>query len=244
MDNPTLRSINIIEGKIELLTGLHIGAGNEEIHIGGIDNAIIKHPYTQEPYIPGSSIKGKLRSLLEWRAGLVGVTDGKPVNTTSLSKFDGTQREQALDICRLCGVSASSKGDKLIEEVGPTRASFWDSSLTSAWLSERDDRSQLLTEAKFENTINRISGTADNPRQTERVPAGALFDFRVSLKHLVEGDDALLDLLLVGLKLLQLDGIGGSGSRGYGKIQFTHITLNSETLQERFEKIEPFSSAA
>ena len=244
METPTLQSINSLEGSIELLTGLHIGAGSEAIHIGGIDNPIIKHPYTQQPYIPGSSIKGKLRSLLEWRAGLVGFTKGAPVNTSALDKIPTPQQADALAICRLCGVAPSGKTDPWMEKIGPTRASFWDSFPGEQWLLEREEQSQLLTEAKFENSIDRISGTASNPRQTERVPAGAEFNFRVTLKQLDGEDSELLALLLVGLKLLELDGIGGSGSRGYGKICFKNLTLNGECLQARFDNTEPFTQTA
>ena len=66
-----LNNIIALEGTLELMTGLHIGAGSEELHIGGIDNPIVKHPYTNQPYIPGSSLKGKMRSMLEWKAGVV-----------------------------------------------------------------------------------------------------------------------------------------------------------------------------
>ena len=66
---PQLTSITTIEATLELVTGLHIGAGDSEMHIGGVDNTVIKHPHTQSPYIPGSSLKGKMRSLLEWRSG-------------------------------------------------------------------------------------------------------------------------------------------------------------------------------
>ena len=62
-----LTDMQVIEGDLELVTGLHIGAGNDEIRIGGIDNPVLKHPYSGQPYIPGSSLKGKVRSLLEWR---------------------------------------------------------------------------------------------------------------------------------------------------------------------------------
>ena len=69
-----LKTIAILEGTIELLSGLHIGGGDAELKIGGIDSQVIKNPLTQLPYIPGSSLKGKIRSLLEWRAGVVGKT--------------------------------------------------------------------------------------------------------------------------------------------------------------------------
>ena len=74
-----LTQIQKLVGQIELVSGLHIGGSSTEMHIGGTDNPVVKNPVTSEPYIPGSSLKGKMRSLLEWRAGLVGITDGKPV---------------------------------------------------------------------------------------------------------------------------------------------------------------------
>ena len=88
--------------------------------------------------------------------------------------------------------------------------------------------------------INRISGVAEHPRQTERVPAGALFDFKLSFKEL-DIDADLLDTILQGLKLLELDAIGGSGSRGYGKIKFVKLKLNEESIAEQFEKTDPFA---
>ena len=75
-----LTKIQKLTGQIELLSGLHIGSGNTEIHIGGTNNPVIKNPITQEPYIPGSSIKGKMRSLLEWHLGVIGQTDGQPLS--------------------------------------------------------------------------------------------------------------------------------------------------------------------
>ncbi|WP_297499767.1 type III-A CRISPR-associated RAMP protein Csm3, partial [Thermococcus sp.] len=55
----------VIRGRIKALTGLHIGSQRDVSEIGGIDNPVIKDPHTGLPYIPGSSLKGKLRSLFE-----------------------------------------------------------------------------------------------------------------------------------------------------------------------------------
>lgn len=235
-----LKAINQITGQIQLVTGLHIGAGNEEVHIGGIDNGVIKHPHTGQPYIPGSSLKGKMRSLLEWRAGLVGESKGKPVSIGLLDELTGDKKQHAEILIRLFGAAGDTQNDAKAEEIGITRLSFWDCGLSKAWLEKVDFNNWLYTEAKSENTINRITGTADNPRQTERVPADALFDFRLGIKILDDKEHAFIDTVLAGLKLLELDGIGGSGSRGYGKIIFK---LDDAGLQARLDAIDPFKAA-
>lgn len=239
-----LKAINQITGQILLLTGLHIGAGNEEVHIGGIDNGVIKHPHTQQPYIPGSSLKGKMRSLLEWRSGVVGVTDGAPVKIEHLDKLPAAQKMPAETIIRLFGNAGDTKNspDK-VAELGITRLSFWDCGLSKDWLEKIDKNNWLYTEAKSENTINRITGTADNPRQTERVPADAVFDFKLGMKILDDNEHRFIDTVLAGLKLLELDGIGGSGSRGYGKIKFINLKFNGADLQPRLDATDPFKAA-
>ena len=237
-----LKAINQITGQIRLVTGLHIGAGNEEVHIGGIDNGVIKHPHTQQPYIPGSSLKGKMRSLLEWRAGLVGESGGKPVSISLLEKLTGDKKQHAEVLIRLFGAAGDTKNDAKAEEIGITRLSFWDCSLNNEWKKQISDNNWLYTEAKSENTINRITGTADNPRQTERVPADTIFDFQLGMKILSDLEDGFVETVLAGLKLLELDGIGGSGSRGYGKIKFENLKLNNVDLQARLDTIDPFKA--
>jgi CRISPR-associated protein Csm3 len=238
-----LKAINQITGQIRLVTGLHIGAGNEEVHIGGIDNGVIKHPHTQQPYIPGSSLKGKMRSLLEWRAGLVGESGGKPVSISLLETLTGDKKQHAEVLIRLFGAAGDTKNDAKAEEIGITRLSFWDCSLNNEWEKKISDNNWLYTEAKSENTINRITGTADNPRQTERVPADTIFDFQLGMKILSDSEDNFVETVLAGLKLLELDGIGGSGSRGYGKIKFENLKLNNVDLQARLDTIDPFKAA-
>lgn len=235
-----LKAIKQITGQIQLVTGLHIGAGNEEVHIGGIDNGVIKHPHTQQPYIPGSSLKGKMRSLLEWRAGLVGEAQGKPVSINLLEKLSGDKKQHADIIIRLFGAAGDTQNHEQAAAIGITRLSFWDCGLNKVWLEKVDKNNWLYTEAKSENTINRITGTADNPRQTERVPADAVFDFKLGIKILHDQEQHFIETVLAGLKLLELDGIGGSGSRGYGKIKFQ---LDDADLQARLDATDPFKAA-
>lgn len=242
-----LTQIHSLEACLELATGLHIGAGDSEMHIGGTDNPVVKHPLTQEPYIPGSSLKGKIRSLLEWRAGVVGHTGGKVLSFEHLKRLNNpAQRQQAQAILQLFGISGGDKMDEqerqIREQLGPTRLAFWDCSLNADWLTQVRDNNQLLVESKSENFINRIAGTAEHPRNTERVPAGAQFHFRLSIKQLEGDNDDLLNTLLAGLKLLELDSLGGSGSRGYGKVKFTQLKLaHFPDIQTRFDALDPFA---
>jgi CRISPR-associated protein Csm3 len=200
-------------GQIEILSGLHIGGGDDTMKIGGIDNQVIKNINTNKPYIPGSSLKGKMRSLLEWNGKLVApFEDGKPFGSEKLEKIlDSQDKQNAINLIKLFGDSNSkNKG-----EYGITRISVGDCSLIEEGLQ--------TSEAKYENVIDRKSGTAQHPRQTERVPAGVKFNFNIKLKVL-DGDDetALKSMIEKGLELVENDYLGGSGSRGYGRVAFTN----------------------
>ena len=232
-----LIEIKEIKGRIILKSGLHIGAGDMEMHIGGTDNPVIKHPHTLEPYIPGSSIKGKVRSLLEMRSGLMVKTNGSPLQPRNLNGLDGPQKQEAVKILKIFGSSGADSDE--MADLGPTRVSFADCPINEKWRAKAREERFTLTEVKSENSINRIRGTAENPRFTERVPAGAVFDFSVSLKILDPNEAELLDTLLQGLKLLELDTLGGSGSRGYGKVK---IELEDESIKRRFEDITIFEN--
>ena len=230
-----LIEIKEVTGTIELKSGLHIGAGDMEMQIGGTDNPVIKHPHTLEPYIPGSSIKGKVRSLLELKSGLMGKTRGEPLQAKNLRGLEGDQKKECEKILKIFGSSGADAEE--IAELGPTRVSFADCPLNEACRKEVREKRLVLTEVKSENSINRIEGTAKNPRFTERVPANIIFDFSVSLKTLGPAENDLFDYLLQGLKLLEMDALGGSGSRGYGKIEFH---FDDKTIKEKFRSINPF----
>jgi len=212
----SLKKIVKITGVIEVLSGLHIGAGSDEIHIGGIDSPVIRDAHTKHPYIPGSSIKGKVRSLVEMSSGRI--CDGKPYSTDSDD-----------EVCRIFGNGKSSD----TYTGGPTRAIFSDCALLNA--KELLDN-EALTEEKAEVSIDRIKGTAggSGPRHIERVCRGAKFEFNINYKIFDCGDDGKADqeninILLAGLKLLEQDALGGSGSRGYGRIVFNDIKIDGES---------------
>jgi len=228
-----LTKVHVLHAELVCRSGVHIGASDSEMHIGGIDNAVVKHPITQEPYIPGSSIKGKVRSLLEWRSGFV---SNGPLGWQD---YVNSHSDKVLAILKLFGVGGQVLTDAQAKEIGPTRLSFWDCSLLSEWISSVRTSEGSYTEVKTENSIDRIAGTAKNPRQTERVPADARFDFKVTVKVL--DDENLLDTLLAGLKLLELDGIGGSVSRGYGKVKFEKLSLDGNDISADFDQIDPFA---
>lgn len=235
---PQLTAITTISATLKLVTGLRIGAGDSEMHIGGVDNTVIKHPHTQSPYIPGSSLKGKMRSLLEWRSGAV---QQEALGWKDFEKASGEQQAEVKRILQLFGISGDAKiGVEQMGKIGPTRVAFWDCNLNPEWEKQIREDNFSLTEVKSENRINRISGVAEHPRQTERVPAGAQFDFRLSIKRLAGDGPELIEAVLQGLKLLELDSVGGSGSRGYGKVKFVSLKIDDADSQARFDAVKPF----
>lgn len=228
-----LMDIKQIKGKIILKSGLHIGAGDTEMKIGGTDNPVIKHPHTNEPYIPGSSLKGKIRSLLELQSGLMGMTEGSPLGIKDFKKLTDENKEICRKIIALFGASGADHDEK--NEIGTTRLSFSDSPLDKEWKEKALLKHLSYTEVKSENSINRIKGTAENPRFTERVPAETQFSFSITQKTL-EGDKGMEELLFKGLKLLEMDAIGGSGSRGYGRIKFQ---FDDPDIEKSFSAVNP-----
>ena len=208
-----------LKGEIELLSGLHIGGGDDTMKIGGIDNQVIKDTNTDRPYIPGSSLKGKMRSLLEWHLGLVGIGDGSPFSPKLLNNpvfNDAKRRKDAENLIKLFG-SSGEEG----EDFGITRISVGDCHLSQESIKLHEEGKLALSEAKFENVIDRKNGTAKHPRQTERVPAGVKFDYDIRIK-IIDGDDEneLIEMVKTGLSLIEDDYLGGNGSRGYGRVKF------------------------
>lgn len=220
-----LQSIRTLTGRIRLHTGLHIGAGKDTVEIGGLDQPIVKDPLTGAPYIPGSSIKGKMRSLLE-----VGIVMGMSEDTRKFvldGKPCGCGRPTC-PICRLFG--AHNDPSKCDPKLGPTRLLVRDAMLCKED-GERFAAGDLPMEIKNENTIHRVNGTAGNPRPLERVPAGVVFDLNIVLK-VFEGDDPddLAQWLFKGLRLIEMDALGGGSSRGSGQVVFENIILDGKPI--------------
>lgn len=214
----------IIKGKIRAETGLHIGSTKEVSEIGGMDNPVIKEPLTGLPYIPGSSLKGKLRSLLEVHKGKeLNRNVGRESYKIRIHCCDSLKDAISCEVCGVFGASASTEhaGSNL-----PARAIFRDAYLTEEW-REKFEKEPLLEE-KYEAAIDRLTAAA-NPRPVERVPPGVEFNFEIVYNvERVENDEIKDQLsaseglknLFSAMKLLENDYLGGSGSRGYGKVKF------------------------
>ena len=209
----------IIQGKIVCKTGLHIGGSSDAIDIGGSDNVIIRDSVTGNPYIPGSSLKGKLRFLTELNdkdsAQSVIDNEGKPSDDVNCIAV------------KLFGISADENQKEL---KFPTRTIVRDAYPDDETLQLWDNESLISgAELKYENNINRINSGA-TPRNIERVPKGSKFDFEIVFS-VYEGDDENISYLLDAMRLLEDNYLGGSGSRGFGQIKFEEIKLTKRTSE-------------
>ena len=226
-----LKDYLTLHGTLRCVTGLRIGGAAEMIEIGGLDNPIIKHPLTGLPYVPGSSLKGKMRSLLELRLDKI---DPRPeVDGRRNRDYGEVHRPGGYgcegEACPICRIFGSNAGEG---KVGPARLIVRDAYLTKEWEDKTQERlreGEPITEIKYENTINRITAMA-NPRQMERVPAEVEFAFEIGYRVFDTGDGGATDQRLFqhvieGLQLVSADTLGGSGSRGYGKVAFESLTL-------------------
>lgn len=221
----------ILEGEITCHTGLHIGAGKGSLEIGGADNPVVKDAFGV-PYIPGSSLRGRLRSLLEQSSGLA-----VPAELVYLSKRRGQEvrihqsDRPDDDICILFGrnpgrVEKVSGESADTATATPARLTVYDAPLVvdSITPQMRESLDDELTEVKSENAVDRITSQA-NPRTLERVPAGARFKFRMVIDVLCEEDKPLAARVAEGLRLLEDDALGGGGSRGNGRVTFSGLSL-------------------
>ena len=218
----TLTGKLIIEGTVRTITGLHIGGAATGLEIGGVDNIVVRNSLDNRPYIPGSSLKGKMRSLLERRLG-------RPLNRyisrgrveVRIHECDDEHTYRTCDLCKVFGVA----GDQPFAT--PTRLYVRDVPLNEedAGRLEQMDTEFPYTEIKWEAAIDRVTSAAV-PRQFERVPAGICFSPLQMVFNFYQGDDlALLRRLFEALELLEDDYLGGMGTRGYGRIAFEELTL-------------------
>ncbi len=215
-----LNGFKKIIGVLRCNSGLHIGGSAEQIEIGGVDLPIIKHPVTGEPYIPGSSLKGKMRCQLEKKEGKFGLNKKKePTEPCKCGEPD----------CLVCKIFGSHQNTG--HNLGSTRIIVRDSCLSVATKEEYshllEEKGLSFIEKKTENIINRKSGAAEHPRSLERIPAGAEFDIEIVLQE-YEGDNIsdMIEFVKEGLRLVQQTYLGGFGSRGSGNVSFHELQLD------------------
>jgi len=270
MNNIEFKGIIVIEAELECLTGLHIGGSKESFEIGGIDNPVIKVPKSfilpdgreiEEgmPYIPGSSLKGKIRSLLELllRSNYIFLEkyekkgdNNEEIIDTSKYRDDGNNRGDPCGCgkCEICLIFGAHKTNKK-EKRQPVRLKVGDAYPTKATLNKwREEEETLYTEQKTENVINRLTSHAV-PRKLERVYPGT--KFKVTMTYEIfdkEKDLANFQYVLIGMKLLENSYLGGGGSRGNGRVKFKdiHIEYRDKNFylqgKEKGETIGNYSS--
>lgn len=231
MKNMRLVGFLKILANLKVITGLHIGSGSSGITIGEVDNPVIK--INGKPYIPGSSLKGKLRSLLEHSEKL------------EIDNKEGLHicNNENCDLCAVFGRPAEKKGKE-----GPTRIIFRDSYLNEE-KSEKEARENGFLEIKWENRIHRLTGKVEvSLRDIERVLPGTVFDLEIiyriyesdldgkNIEEVKEIDNLpnklknRFGLIIKGLKLLEMDYLGGCGTRGYGKVKIENIVVELHTI--------------
>ncbi len=195
----------LIKGEIEIVTGLHIGGTAAYSAIGAVDSPVVRDNLSGNPIIPGSSLKGKMRHLLQ--------------NTFGASSSHDLDH---MEVLRLYGSGGEKEG-----EILPSRLQFSDCFLNEQKTDELKAANIRLTEVKTENAIDRKTAEA-KPRQIERVVRGLLFDFEL-IYNMIEGHENEVkkdfENIATSMKLLEKDYLGGHGSRGSGRIKFNRVQV-------------------
>ncbi len=209
----------LIQFELVVKTGMHIGGSSVFSAIGAVDSPVVRDPVTQLPIIPGSSLKGKLRTLL---------VRSLTQDIEKMPEFDSDDEQ----ILRLFGTAGKKGKDSSWPRC--SRLQFADCFVKNAEQMELVG----ITEIKWENTINRRTSLA-NPRQIERVVAGTVFQVNL-VYEVVQQKDVLADMELLarGLKLLQWDYLGGHGSRGSGRVKLQNFHFSSLAAQVDITALE------
>ncbi len=230
MDGRTIQLYGriILRGDIRALSGLHIGTSKDTVGIGEVDLPVIRDAY-RRPYVPGSSLKGKMRSQWEKLKGVqqnqqIGRVEGKEV-------WIHACEDLACPVCTIYGVTGDFAKD------APTRLAVRDVPLKPESLE--GTTAILYSEVKWEVAIDRVTSAA-SPRQMERVPAGAVFSpMELVFSVYKAADRARFGDVLTGLQLVADDYLGGQGSRGSGKVAFEDLSVTLKTGDEYREETHP-----
>lgn len=223
-----------IRAEIEALTGLHIGGAGTDLEIGGLDKAVIRNPLTKRPYIPGSSLRGKMRSQTEKVKGL---PQNKRIAQVTIHTCETLDKYKKCPVCRVFGVPAE------LDYSGPTRLVVRDVILSDRSTDALNDAKTdlLYAELKTEVAIDRVTSAA-TPRTLERVPAGAVFGPAELVFSVYEKDDYdYLKVVIDALQLVEDDYLGGSGSRGSGKVRFKKLEVSARAGAD-YAKEQPYKT--
>lgn len=222
----------LLQMNVHVLTGLHVGGAGGKVEIGGVDSPVIRDPITNEPYLPGSSVRGKMRSLIERIYGREqNMPIGQGVKIHMLRKKDDESDEQYQEAfrqnetCSIFGVT----GDEPVPH--PTALIVRDARLSEASVERLKQAATDLpyTEVKWEATIDRVTSAA-TPRQIERVPAGAIFSGLEMVYNIYEQSNLNhFPVLFKALSLVEEDYLGGLGARGSGKVAFELTKVTART---------------
>lgn len=218
----------IITAELEAVTGLHIGGSSAGLEIGGVDKAVIRNPLNSQPYIPGSSLRGKMRSQTEKMLGLAQNNKIAIVTIHTCKKEDEYKKNGGCPVCHVFGVPAE------IGYSGPTRLVVRDIALSQNSVEDLEKANTDLryAELKTEVAIDRVTSAA-TPRSLERVPAGAIFGPAEMVFGIYEkADYARLKVVVQAMQLVEDDYLGGAGSRGSGKVRFQNIKVTARRRED------------
>ncbi len=209
---------------IEAKTGLHIGGSPGTLAIGNVDNPVIRNPLNNQPYVPGSSLRGKMRSQFEKDTGS---PQNNSIGQVTIHTCKEAEPYQTCPVCRTFGIPGeyphSETSRLIVRDAFLTEASAAD--------LERIRTDLPFTEVKWEAAIDRVTSAAV-PRQQERVPAGAKFQGALTFSLYSRADLALFDNVLRALLLVEEDYLGGQGSRGSGQVVFVDPTIKGRSNQD------------
>lgn len=224
----------LIETHIQAVTGLHIGGSSTGLEIGGLDKAVIRNPLTNQPYIPGSSLRGKMRSQTEKRLGLSQNNHIGQVTIHTCRNQGEFESKGGCPVCTIFGVPAE-RGI-----ISSTRLVVRDAMLTDESLKQLEKANTELSyaELKTEVAIDRVTSAA-TPRTLERVPAGAEFGPAELVYSIYEAADfERLKVVMDAMQLVEDDYLGGAGSRGSGKVRFVKLVVYARAKDDYSQRLD------
>jgi CRISPR-associated protein Csm3 len=237
-----LRGRVFLRGEVRAVTGLHVGGSAGALAIGNVDQPVVRNPLNNQPYLPGSSVRGKMRSLAEKFQGKA--QNQRIGQNVFIHVCQLTSDYLNCDVCQVFGAPATIRGQG--DYGGPTRLLVRDVALSTESVEQlRNVQTDMpFTEVKWEAAIDRVTSAA-TPRQQERVPAGAVFAPLELVYSVYEPADWAdrFQLILQALQWVEDDYLGGQGSRGSGRVKFERLSLEIRS-QANYATLIPWEGTA